>query len=149
MKQSIAIAHAMKKRAKKSFLGEEKASGFEDHEGNDVKSGVGHELLGQHGAHEEGAGDSNAVPPLIMKIMMGRPQGFSEGGKVANSDEAEADFSPNEFDDLHLRDDLEEHETGANSGDEISDEQEDHDRKDIIKKVMKSRAKKDRNPSPA
>jgi hypothetical protein len=56
---------------------------------------------------------SMAEEDLVDRIMMNRKQNnageakFSEGGKVANQDEIEAGFDPNEFDDLHLRDDLE------------------------------------------
>jgi hypothetical protein len=75
---------------------------------------------------------------------------FSEGGKVANSDEIEAGFSPNEFDDLHLRDDLSStYGDDDNAGDEIGDDREDEDRKDIVARIMASRRKKDRLPSPA
>lgn len=85
---------------------------------------------------------------LIDRIMKKR---MSKGGMVANSDHGEDDedlagFSPNEFDDLSLRDDLEEHYTGKNSGDEIGDEQEDEDREDIISRIMRSRRKKDKMP---
>ena len=65
---------------------------------------------------------------IVDRLMAKR---YSKGGQVANSDEPVADFMPNEFDDLHLRDELEEHYTGANSGDELSDDQEDADRKDF------------------
>jgi hypothetical protein len=77
-----------------------------------------------------------------MRIMMGRTKGYSEGGQVSNSDEIKAGFDKNEFDDLHLRDDLEFSDTGSNSGDELSDDREDEDRKDIVSRVMRSRAKK-------
>jgi len=76
---------------------------------------------------------------------------MSEGGKVANEDHGHNDehlagFSPNEFDDLVLRDDLESHYTGESSGDELGDEREDHDRHDIVARVMASRRKKDSLP---
>lgn len=132
----------------------EQASGFVDHEGNDVRHNATarHEDdmdLNQHGDMDEGAGDMNSMSPTVRKIMMGRAQGYSEGGKVANSDLPEADFMPNEFDDLHLRDDLEEHYTAENSGDELGNAQEDMDRKDVVSRIMASRRKKDRNPRPA
>jgi len=76
---------------------------------------------------------------------------YSQGGKVANDvHEFESDFeTPNKFDDLELRDDLDFEYTGANSGDELGDEREDHDRSDIVARIMASRKKKDRLPSPA
>lgn len=74
---------------------------------------------------------------------------YSEGGKVANEDLPIADDMPAEYDDLHLRDGLEEHYTGKNSGDEIGNEHEDERRSDIVSKIMHSRKKKDRMPRPA
>lgn len=86
---------------------------------------------------------------MVGKIL--RKRMLSKGGEVANNDhEFEAEFhEPDNFDDLTLRDGLEEHYTGANSGDELSDAQEDKDRNDIVKKIMSSLAKKDRMPRPA
>jgi len=90
---------------------------------------------------------------LLEMVMKGEPEDeigkYSEGGKVANEDTPEAEFMPNQFDDLALRDDLEADYTGANSGDEIGDEQEDDDRKKVLDMIMRSRAKKDKMPRPA
>lgn len=85
---------------------------------------------------------------MISRIMRQR---FSMGGKVANNvgTGQEADAEENQFDDLVKDDDLEFHYTGANSGDDLGDQQEDEDRHDIVSKIMKSRAKKDRLPRPA
>jgi hypothetical protein len=74
---------------------------------------------------------------------------FSKGGEVANETDETADFEDNQFDDLVKDDGLEFHDTGANSGDELGDAQEDEDEHDIIKRIMKSRAVKDRMPRPA
>jgi hypothetical protein len=94
---------------------------------------------------------------MIGRIMKQRQQMFSEGGKVANinqgvstdSGDELADLKGNEFDDLSLRDDLEQSYTGANSGDELDDARENKDRADIVSRIMRSRAKKDRMPRPA
>ena len=98
-------------------------------------------------ASEQDAMDNKMVD-RIMKMRK-----MSKGGEVANEGEDElsemADSSPNEFDDLALDDDLHMSETGSNSGDELSDDQEDEDRKDIVSRIMKSRAKKDKLPRPA
>jgi hypothetical protein len=59
--------------------------------------------------------------------------GYSEGGEVANTDLPEADFQPNEFDVLHLEDDLESSNTGENSGD--------YDGDDVVKRAMAKRKK--------
>jgi hypothetical protein len=74
---------------------------------------------------------------------------FAKGGQVANDTSVDPSSSPNEFDDLVLRDDLEHSYTGANSGDEIGNKQEDADRRDIISAIMRSRRKKDKMPHPA
>jgi hypothetical protein len=113
--------------------------------------------MNQMGDEDEGAGDMDAIHPMVMRIMMGLAKGYSEGGRVANEDAGESASEPddmakdkmNEFDDLALRDDLEFKETAASSGDEDGDAAEDHDRNDIVSRIMRSRAKRDRMPSPA
>lgn len=89
--------------------------------------------------------------PMVHRIMMNRAKGYSEGGKVANEHSGESSDEPtmakwdgNELDDLALRDDLEANATGANEGDELGDSAEEHDRHDIVSRIMKSRMKKDR-----
>lgn len=86
---------------------------------------------------------------MIHHIMRKRKM-MSKGGMVANDvgTGQEADKLPNQFDDLVLRDNLEEHYTGKNSGDELDDAQENEDRRDIVSMIMKSRKKKDRLPHP-
>jgi hypothetical protein len=80
---------------------------------------------------------------------------FSEGGRVANQEHGEdnndlAGFSPNEFDDLVLRDDLEStYGEDDNAGDSLDNEGENERREDIVARIMKSRAKKDKLPRPA
>ena len=77
---------------------------------------------------------------------------YSQGGKVANDTGTgqEADKLPNQYDDLVLRDDLESsYGDDDNAGDALGNAQEDKDRSDIVARIMKSRKKKDRLPSPA
>jgi len=99
-----------------------------------------HEVMNEPAMHED---------DIVNRIMAKR---MSEGGRVANEGEDEmshlADGKPNEFDDLALRDDLEEHYTGANSGDELGDAREDQDRHDIVARIMRKRMKQ-HNPVPA
>ena len=105
----------------------------------------GGQITGNYSDEEDGDGTD-----MVGRIMAQRQRMFSKGGKVSNQDELEADFSPNEFDDLHLRDNLEQHDTGANSGDELGDAQEDEDRHDIVSRIMRSRRKgPGHNPRPA
>jgi hypothetical protein len=93
---------------------------------------------------------------LINRVMAKRKM-MSEGGKVANRDQGVStesgdellDLKGNEFDDLALRDDLESSYTGANSGDELGNDLEDEDRKDIVARILRSRAKRDKLPRPA
>ena len=105
--------------------------------------------MGNQGNSHDEYSDTEDSGDMVGRIMKQRQQSFSEGGRVANQDKEITGDMPNEFDDLHLRDDLEFSETGANSGDELGNDREDHDRKDIVARIMRSRAKKDRNPNPA
>ncbi len=86
--------------------------------------------------------DEDMVERVMKKRMM------SQGGKVANEDEIEAGFMPNEFDDLALRDDLEFSYTGKNSGDELGDTDPDKEKNDLVARAMMKR-KKQHNPRPA
>ncbi len=202
MKQSLAIAYALKKRGKKMAKGGSVDAEKEMEDYMDKESMVGEDMakdevpevdpmdeagefmgymakggdverahkedermLGQHGEDEQGPyGAEMTHEPdrmiehdvmdqskgkeldMIDHIMAKRQKHFSKGGRVANTDLPTAMFEPNEFDDLHLRDDLESSYTGANSGDELGDDREDMDRKDMVAMIMKSRAKKDRLP---
>lgn len=160
------------KYADGGFIEEEKASGYVDHMGDDVKHNEAAEnederKLNQHGRGEVGPlmacmadggfigshQSDDHMMDMVGRIMKQRQMCYSEGGKVANGGEDElshmADGKPNNFDDLSMRDDLKENYTGANSGDEIGNAQEEDDRHDIISRIMKSRAKKDRMPHPA
>lgn len=151
----------------------EMASGFVDHEGNDIKHDhmameEDDRMLNQHGEHEEGPQGAHMAHggqihdghqseahemDMVGRIMKMRQHMYSEGGKVANGGEDDldemADGRPNNFDDLSMRDDLESSYTGANSGDELGNAREDHDRHDIVARIMASRKKKDRMPHPA
>jgi hypothetical protein len=95
-----------------------------------------------------GYAEGDEMYPHAKNKMFDVTNKYSEGGKVANQDEIEAGFDPNEFDVLHLEDDLNFHDTGANSGDELGNSREDEDRKDIVSRIMASRRKKDRLPNP-
>lgn len=91
----------------------------------------------------QGAKNQDLVGRILAKRM-------SKGGKVANTDLPEADFMPNEFDDLHLRDDLESKNTGESSGDFLSSDGEEERRKDIVSRVLASlRKRPGHNPQPA
>jgi hypothetical protein len=146
-------------------------TGWADHMGNRIKMDEAAEeedrrKLGEHGEYEEGPQgvrmseggmltDSGYQDQAHMLDMVGRVMAqyqrmYSEGGKVANQDSIVAGFMPNEFDDLHLRDGLEFSDTGANSGDELSSDGEDERRRDMVNRIMRSRAKRPgHNPRPA
>lgn len=74
---------------------------------------------------------------------------YSEGGMVANEKGEGADPLPAEFDDLALRDTLESDYDGTNAGDHLGNAKKDEDERDIVARIMKSRAKKDKLPRPA
>lgn len=110
---------------------------------------VSHDVMNQEGDEDEGAGGGDPMDPVVMKIVMGRAKGYSKGGMVANEDSGESASEPdemakwedNEFDELGKSGGMDGHYSGS---EEIGDEQEDHDRDDIVKRVMKSRSKRDR-----
>lgn len=130
---SMAMAYNMKKRSKMA------SGGMCKHNSSDCPECHG-------GMMAEGGEMKPDDDDLVMSIMKKR---YSLGGRVANETGILADFKDAQYDDLPKDDDLEFSETGANSGDEIGDEQEDEDRKDIVDKIMKSRSKKDKMPRPA
>ncbi len=100
-----------------------------------------------HGEYAEGGEVGKDDDDLVMTIMKKR---YSKGGQVSNDvgEGQDVDKMANQFDDLVLDDDLSADYTGENSGDEIGNEQEDDDRKDVVSQIMKSRKKKDRLPNP-
>lgn len=158
---SMAIKYAMQKKAKKmasggmahkddcpgcemcgggkmadgGFVAEENASGYQPDPMEDAGS-----------SHDK---DLDMIEYIMKKRSMAK--GYSQGGQVANDvgDGQAADMKENQFDDLVLRDDLESDYTGENSGDELGNEQKDEDERDVVSQIMKSRKKKDKNPSPA
>lgn len=96
--------------------------------------------------------DASHMRDMVGRIMAQRQRMYSEGGKVANQEHGHNDnelagFSPNEFDDLVLRDDLEQSYTGANSGDEDGDHRS-HAEDDRVSRIMLKR-RKQTNPRPA
>ena len=136
MKQSLAIAYAMKKRKKMS-------------EGGEMESG--YEPMPE--AHEEHEHKGDMYDDLVDRIMDHREM-MSEGGMVANGGDDDldklADGKPAEFDDLVLDDHLESHYgDDDNAGDALGNKQEDEDRADIISRIMRQRSMKQRNPRPA
>lgn len=169
MKQSLAIAYAMKRKAKKMAMGgevegyqpdykyrehpdlrdHEKDSGFVDHEGDDVKMDHAAMMEDDKDINQHGDMDGELVDRIMMKRQM-----MAEGGVVADEGEDELshldDGKDNDFDYLSSGD-LDDSTTnsGAADGDFLGDKQEDEDRRDIVARIMKSRAKKDRLPRPA
>lgn len=144
--KSLALAYAMKRKAKKMADGGSASQTLGTTIGY-PGSPKPRPKMAEGGLAEEAEAEAQDV---VDRIMSRRANCMSEGGKVANGSmtEALADESPNEFDDLVLRDDLESSSDGENNGDFIGDEQEDADRRDIVARVMRSRAKKDRLPNP-
>lgn len=98
---------------------------------------------------EGGEVDGNMEDADMIARIMHKRKMYSEGGMVANDDEPIADEMPAQYDDLALRDDLESSYTGANSGDELGNKAMDEEDHDVVNRIMKSRAKKDKMPRPA
>ncbi len=83
---------------------------------------------------------------MIGRIMKKRKM-MAHGGKV---EEPEADFDSTDFDELDKEPAPHDADyTGANSGDEIGDAEIDENDHDLISRIMRSRAKRDRMPRPA
>lgn len=160
MKPSLEIAYAMKRKARKM------ASGGQVPTDQTLGKRIGYPGFSEGGSimDDPDYGESEDRRPtqdeapyeimtpgvsddLVDRVMAKR---MSQGGRVANGSMTEglAGMRPNEFDDLVLRDDLESSSDGENNGDFIGNEQEDADRADIVSRVMRSRAKKDRLPNP-
>lgn len=112
----------------------------------DILQGIG-SIFAEGGQVTDNYQDKEHEMDMVGHIMEQRQKMYSKGGRVANDDMPEADFKPNEFDDLHLRDDLENSYTGANSGDELSNKSEDQRKSDMIQEIMESRRKRDRVPT--
>ncbi len=134
--------HMRKKMARGGEACQDCASGRCMKHGGMMAQGGEVQMEGDQASRQEEDSDLDMVSRIMSRRM-------SEGGRVANDDEVEADFSPNEFDDLALDDHLDQSYTGANSGDELGNEQEDEDERDMVSRIMKSRRLKDRNPRPA
>ncbi len=186
LKQSLAIAYAMKRRHKKhmaegGFVEEEMAGEYaapdpgEYPRPNHMAMEEDDRRLNQHGMHEMGDyGEDRRNTPhgmyegnpgnshdqyqseahemdMVGRILKQLQHRYAKGGMVEAGDEHEAEFAPDEFDELETNppDTHRADYTGANSGDHIGDEQEDMDRHDIVSRVMKSRRKKDHLPNPA
>lgn len=100
----------------------------------------------RHGGHLSHLAHGGDVVDRIMK-----KHHYSKGGMIANQGSAMkshlAGGKLNEFDDLALRDTLES--TQKDYGDHLGDTREEHDRADIVHRIMRSLRKKDRLPSPA
>lgn len=145
-KQSIAIAYNTAKRAQSKAMG------------GSCDASCGEQCTVHPKAYADGGeADSPEMQPtpvlgsgdkddMVGRVMAKR---MSKGGEVANGPGEKAAEEMDDFDDLSKDDTLEFSYTGENSGDELGDAQEDDDRKDIVSRIMRSRAKKDRNPRPA
>jgi hypothetical protein len=130
-----------------SHLMGEMEHGYVSHEGdvkrpNSMAMSEDSKRLNQHPVDmhaETDMGEEDLVDRIMeqrSKSMSGVAR-LSEGGKVANQDEIEAGFDPNEFDDLHLRDDLESsYGDDDNAGDALGNKQEDKDRADLVDRIM-------------
>lgn len=91
-----------------------------------------------------GAVDAHGKGDLVDRIMTKR---MSKGGAVANdTDDASVDMEPNEFDVLVKSGGLDGHYVGEEN---LGNERLDEDERDLVARIMRSRAKKDRNPRPA
>lgn len=148
MPKNIAIAYSMaRKRSKKCASGGMVKSGDKEMdyaEGGEVKSpndgpvseeeakkfskGLGF----AHGGQVNGEPCKACGAPVYSKMEDSHRANMSKGGQVANDTDMSADESPNEFDDLALRDGLEFSYDGKNSGDEKGGPSKD----DVVARAM-------------
>ena len=128
----MAMKYAMKKR----MASGSNSSSCSEHGMTDC--GV---CMAEGGEVKDPDGDDDS--DMIGRIMSRR---MAKGGDV----EPLADFESNDFDrmdQIDVPDDA--NYTGANSGDELGNEALDENDADLIGRIMRSRAKKDRMPRPA
>lgn len=124
LKQSLAIAYSMKKKAKKMA-----------HGGAVEALDTDDRLLSEEDYATEDSDD------IVSQIM--RERHMSKGGMVANdTEDGRADLESAQYDDLVNRDDLEFSYTGENSGDELSSPGEDERRDDMVAEIMRQRKMK-------
>ena len=139
-KSNMAMAYAMKKRAKKMCNGGKMMA-----EGGEVSE------MGEYDPVETPMPKDNEAAnmedaDMIARIMHKRKM-YSEGGMVSNDTSVDdADHASAQFDDLVLRDDLESGYDGANSGDEDGSKLNQEDG-DIVSRIMRKRGGK--MPRPA
>ena len=153
MKQSLAIAYSLKRKA------QHKAHGGLAHDEKATcaacQAGLPHSHHAQggdihHSKHMAHGGESHHDHEDVVGHILKKLPHYSKGGRIANDDHHLAGLQPNEFDDLALRDDLEDtHNTNKDDGDFLGNAREDHDRHDVVAHILKSLKKKDRMPHPA
>lgn len=139
---SMALKYGMQKRAKKAAGGE--------CSGPDCEGCSSPKCMAKGGfVEEEEASGYEEAPEQEDEDMIGRimkKRKMAKGGVV----EPVADFESNDFDVLDKNpapDDADY--TGANSGDELGNAELDENDRDLIGRIMRSRAKRDRMPRPA
>ena len=120
------------------FIEDEMSSGYEampeEHEmSNKMAMSEDDKDLNEHHVDMKESTE-DADDDLVMRIMRKR---YSQGGMVANQDKEITGDMPNEFDNLHLRDDLESsYGEDDNAGDDLGNKQEDEDRSDMVDRIM-------------
>lgn len=106
--------------------------------------GVHDKMSMAKGASRHGGDDGHHAGDIVSRIL----HKYSRGGVVANEGDAlashQAKNQVREYDDLVKDDHLES--TQHDYGDDLGDAREDHDRADIVSKIMHSLKKKDRMP---
>jgi len=149
----IQCPHCQKSFAHGGFIGSYQSSSDGDcnaelSDPDNELSGYAEESAPMSSPNEHGLTDSGEQTEAHEMDMVGRAmkrrgmQMLSKGGKVANSDKPVADGLKAEYDDLHLRDDLDFEYTGANSGDEDGDHRS-HEADDLVSRAMlKKKAKR-------
>jgi hypothetical protein len=103
-------------------------------EGGEIEE---HDMVDRIMDQRSGYVEGDEMYPHAKDKMFDVTNKYSEGGKVANQDEIEAGFDPNEFDVLHLEDDLKStYGDDDNAGDSLGNKGEDARRSDLVDRIM-------------
>lgn len=133
-KQALAIAYSMKRKKKMASGGTVQSgdSTMNYAKGGNIPPYCGPEYDNMEQSSRSNMAQGGSVDSMMEVECPSCNHKFSHGGMVANDDEPIADSIPANFDYLALRDNLEGHYTGENSGDEDG-------MPDVVKRAMKKK----------
>lgn len=156
MKNSLAIAYAMKRKSKKMANGgmmEDEARRKAQYSIDGSEAHIMSPMTPEESDKRMNEYEDHSDDSLIHRIMRKR-NAMAHGGIIADEGMGEPSSHPDQsladYDYLSSGD-LDDSSTnsGAADGDFLGNSQEDEDRKDMVKKIMRQRSMKQSNPRPA